>query len=233
MKALFKKLFSSPDSSAFTPNKNLDLTTFIRSKMASISAIQKNHLVFIVVVAGFVISVLILIFIHNQEDESNRFSVAETKRSGMILNELTDMQTQLQKMSQGNANATELKNTLATFSQELGDIQKSLNEAAKDADIKKMSEQLAAVKDELAQTMTSGANGKQYIDAKTLPFSVTAIDLIDQQAFISVNYNNHIIPLSIGDALAGWKVADADYESQAVEFGSTQGQFVKVSLQEQ
>jgi len=233
MKALFKKLFPNANSDIPSPSNNASLTTFIRSKMASIGSIQRNHLVSIVVVAGLVIAVLILILMHKQEDESNRFSLAEGKRSSMILNELTDMQVQLQKVSQGNANASELRSTLAVFSQELNAIQKSLNDAAKDADIKKMSEQLAAVKDELGQTMVNGANGKHYLDAKALPFTVSAIDLIDQQAFISVNYNNHVIPLSIGDALAGWKVADADYESQTMEFESTQGQFVKVSLQEQ
>lgn len=70
----------------------------------------------------------------------------------------------------------------------------------------------------------------QYLDKKALPFEVIAIDSVNEEPVLALNYNYNHIALEKGDKFAGWKVINVDYAKQLAEFDDEKGAHVRLSL---
>lgn len=82
------------------------------------------------------------------------------------------------------------------------------------------------------QLLSQPKEEKPYLDANALPFHVISIDTMDGKSYVSVDYANHITPLTKGGWLGGWQVVQADCHSSVAVFGNEKKQYVKVHLKE-
>ena len=116
-------------------------------------------------------------------------------------------------------------------------IKNSINNTAKSSEVQKISGQLNSIKEDIDSQINSlkkivshGSNNKEYLDATALPFQVISVDIIAGQSYATVNYENHIWPLTIGDSLAGWKIIYVDYDTEIIELINEKNQHVKIKI---
>ncbi|MCD6047005.1 MAG: hypothetical protein K0S08_652 [Gammaproteobacteria bacterium] len=138
------------------------------------------------------------------------------------LKQINDIRDQLEALQTSPQSSDAFKENLVKINSGLGDVQQS---------ILTMKDDMDSQMSELKKEVNSNPNMKQYLDAKELPFKVISIDVIDQQPFASVNYDNHILPLAVQDALAGWVLDKADFATATAEFKNDKDQYVKVIIQ--
>jgi hypothetical protein len=138
----------------------------------------------------------------------------------------------------GNTNNPKQQSVLNTIQSELSTLRESMVEVAKTSDIQKVSSQITSVKDDvdikmsdMMHAVTSFNGGKQYLDLNALPFHVLSVDMIAGLPYVSVDYSNHVSPLTVGDWLAGWQVVAAYNEAGVAEFVNDKNQYVKVIVQ--
>ncbi len=156
--------------------------------------------------------------------EKSRFQL-EDKRTVFLTEQINSLRAQVEKLASTQDSAPVKK-----LSDELGVIEKDVSGVAKSAELEKIAVEMETHLDEMEKMIVSTSTNKKYLDAKLLPFQVTSVDVISQQPFVSVNYNHQMMPLGVGDSLAGWKILNADYAAMEVEFENDQGQFVKVRV---
>ena len=87
--------------------------------------------------------------------------------------------------------------------------------------------ELSGMKGQLTNIQQLSQPGS-YIDPSNLPFTLQFIDSVSGQNVVTVSYNNLLTPLSVGEALAGWTLINADYGSQFAVFQNAKDQLVKV-----
>ncbi len=176
-------------------------------------------------------------FVLQHEVIKNRAFAMQNKRSEWMLRELTTIQSQLAEFSHTTTHP-EQQSMLTTMQSELSALQQTMLNLAKTADIQKVSNQIASVKEavdsnmrDIKQTMIGMKGGKQYLDPRALPFQVIAVDIIAGLPYVSVDYNHHVLPLAVGDSLAGWEVMSAYADAGVAEWMNEKNQSVKVVLQ--
>jgi uncharacterized protein YukE len=163
--------------------------------------------------------------------------IHQSHKSTAILAEIQNVDTEIQALSDMNKGSSGFQNSITKLNADLLQLQQAVTDTAKTSDVTKVSGQINSMQSDMDNQMldikkaVAGDGTKQYLSEDVLPFQVIAIDVISQQPFVSVNYQNHITPLAIGDALAGWKVATADYDSETAELVNDRGQYVKVIVQ--
>ncbi|MEO8964503.1 MAG: hypothetical protein ABI370_07520 [Gammaproteobacteria bacterium] len=162
----------------------------------------------------------------------------QNKRSDVILRELNDINSVLHDVESNPSNTKQQQIALQSLEKNISSAQKAMTDVAKSTDIQKISNQISLVKDDIDSQMSDiknavskNINTKEYLDASALPFRVISVDVIAGQYYVSVEYANHVSPLSVGDSLVGWRVVDADYDAGISEFTNEKNQFIKVSLQ--
>lgn len=138
------------------------------------------------------------------------------------LKQINDIQAQLQALQNAPQNSEAFKDSLTKINSDLGDVQQSILSMKDDMDTQMT---------ELKKEVNANPNMKQYLDPKELPFKVISIDVLSEQPFVSVNYDDHIQPMAIQDALAGWQLVQADYSTATAEFKNTKDQYVKVMIE--
>lgn len=89
-----------------------------------------------------------------------------------------------------------------------------------------LASQLAGMQGQLSNIQQLNQPGS-YIDSSNLPFTVQFIDNVSGQSVVTVNYNNLLTPVSVGESLAGWTLISADYASQYAVFQNSKDQLVK------
>jgi len=149
--------------------------------------------------------------------------------------QLNTVQRALNQLSYHNQNPAEFKDTLSNISNNMSALQKSVDHSAKTSDVDKITAQITVITQsvgELKKLVAESGNGKEYLDVKNLPFKVISVDVISEQPFVSIDYQNHITPMGIGDTVAGWEIVSADYDNAAAEFKNNKDQYVKVNLEE-
>lgn len=184
------------------------------------------------------IAVLGLYFaISSHANKSQAFDV-QNKKSDVILSELNDISTQLDRLTVNPAEPRESEKALKQISSDISDIHNVIATIAKSDDVQKVSDEVSAVKDDvdtqmedIKKTMSESIGNKQYLDSDVLPFHVISVDMIGGEPYVSVNYQDHVSPLGVSDLMAGWRLSSADYDSGSVEFVNEKNQYVKIGLQ--
>ena len=169
--------------------------------------------------------------------KNNHILITQAQYSEAILRELNGVQNQLDIIA-GDTNNPKQQSVLNTIQGQLSTLRESMVEIAKASDIQKVSSQIAFVKNDvdikmsdMMHAVTSFNGGKQYLDSKALPFHVLAVDMIAGLPYVSVDYSNHVSPLTVGDSLAGWQVVAAYTDAAVAEFVNDKNQYVKVVVQ--
>jgi hypothetical protein len=196
---------------------------------------KKSAITFIAI---FITMLFLSIILAHKGTSTNDLVSLQNKRSETILRELNDINSVLHDVASNPLNTKQQQMALQSLEKDVISVQKSMTDVAKSADIQKVSNQIALVKDDidsqmsdLKKTVSSSMGSKQYLDASALPFHVLSVDVIAGQPFVSIEYANHVSPLAVGDLLVGWRVVSADYDSGISEFMNEKNQYVKVSLQ--
>jgi len=185
-----------------------------------------NKEMILMIIPIILIILIIFSFLH--------FAWKSNHEEQSITAQLNTVQRAISQLSYHNQNPEDFKESLSNISNNLSSLQKSVNQSAKSADVDKITAQTTVIKqniDELKKLVAESGNGKEYLDAKELPFKVISVDVISQQPYVSIDYQNHITPMGIGDTVAGWEIVSADYDNAVAEFKNSKDQYVKVSLQ--
>jgi hypothetical protein len=169
---------------------------------------------------------------------SNSLLETQNKRSETILRELNDINSILQVAENNSLNSQQQQVALEMVEKNITSIQKAVVDIATNADLQKISTQIANTKNDidfqfsdLKKSISSSTLGKEYINESKLPFHIISVDIIGNEPYVSVNYENHVFPLAIGDKLADWDLLEADYDSGTAEFTNDKNQHVKINLQ--
>lgn len=178
------------------------------------------------------------IFSFNQLNSQRNHSTLQIKHNEKILSELNDIEIQLKSLA-NNPSSNAQKQELLQIENHIVELQKSMVEVAKSSDIQTIVNQISSVKDtmneqmsDIKKTVSGGMGNKEYLDADVLPFKVITIDVIGEQSYVSVNYEDHVTPIAVSDVIAGWRLIFADYDANIAEFRNDKKQYVKVSLGE-
>ncbi len=162
------------------------------------------------------------------------FTLKKERDTQSVRAQLNTVEKALNQLSYHNQNPEDFRNTLSSIINNMALLQKSVDQSAKSSDVDKITAQISVITQnmgELKKLVTESSNGKEYLDAKSLPFKVISVDVISQQPFVSINYQNHITPLGMGDTVAGWEIVSADYDNAVAEFKNSKDQYIKVNLQ--
>jgi hypothetical protein len=217
-----------------------DKLTFIKRlhEIFSVNYNKRQWILSILLFSGGLILLILFIFlIHHQGNTILTLTSKEDTQEATILRELNDVDSQLNNLSIHSQNKKIYETTFKTINADLDNIKKSMIENAKHLDVEKVSTQIESMKSnvdaqmvDLKRLIASGMTNKDYLDPKILPFRVVSIDVISEEPFVSIDYDNHVTPLGVGDAIAGWTITSADYDSGTVEFKNNSGKFIKETL---
>ena len=179
---------------------------------------------------GICLGVLLLAVIWHKQGrlESSVYSATHQQMIG-ISQQMAALQAQLNQLSVNVNDSPQAQTILAHLNETLTDIQKNLMGNAKSADVDTLNQTMREGFDSLTKILAENGQAKTYLEAKTLPFQVISVDVIAEQPFVSVEENHRILPLGMGDSLAGWKLVSADYDAVEVVFENDKGQYVKIS----
>lgn len=89
--------------------------------------------------------------------------------------------------------------------------------------------QLSQVNDKVA-ALTHSIEPTTYLPPSQLPFTVTSIDMIAVTPVVTVKFGYHTIPLETGDNLASWTLQQADFVAQTAIFINQKQQAIKFTL---
>ncbi len=78
-------------------------------------------------------------------------------------------------------------------------------------------QQVAALQQSVA-LLTAKQHPHQQLTPDHLPFQVTAIDNIQESNVVTLRYDHQLLPLDVGDTLAGWTLLSANSTNQSAQF---------------
>jgi hypothetical protein len=208
--------------------------TFIKKLTGEYSDLIKDNYLHIIV-CSFVIFQIVIYFYVGYPHE-NKVTELNKKHNEIMLKEFKDLNYQMQIVAQ-NKSQKNVYEALQYIQKDADMLQKSILLVAKSTDIQNVSNQINSVREDvdnhindLKKAMASTMGNKQFLDPETLPFHVISIDVIADQPYVTVDYDNHVLPIAVGDLLAGWRVSSAEYDSKIAEFMNEKNQFIRINL---
>lgn len=197
---------------------------------------RNKKIISIYVVLGLVLLIVIIFLIRHLTNSVSSLAIDESSQTRTIVAQLSDVNVQLQKLVTSSQDTKTFKNALANLAEDVSAIEKNVNNLAKASDVQAVSSEISSMHNDVDGQMLDlkrmvANSSKDYLDPKVLPFHVISLDVISQQPFVSIDYDHHLTPLTIGDSMAGWQITSADYSSGQVEFKNDHNQYVKVLLQ--
>lgn len=171
---------------------------------------------------GILLTLAVAVLIGSFHHDNDRVINAENnqaQRTKIVMQQLNDINDEIHTLESSPQNGAALKDALNTITKNLSNVQQSLSGIKDDMD-SQMSDLRKAIQ----------SNGKQYLDAKALPFKVISIDVISERPYVSIDYDHLTTALPVGSALAGWQLVSADYQQSTAEFKNSKDQYVKVII---
>lgn len=183
-----------------------------------------------------VVIILFLLLMHSEKNEKNIIAL-QNSRSEQIVKKLNTISVMLIDIEKNPFNSKQQQMAIKNLQDNISHIQKSIIDVANSTDIQKLSNQISTTKEDigskindLKKSLSKNFENKEYLDTNSLPFHVLSVDVIAGQPYVSINYDNHIFPLEIGETLVGWRVYSADYDSNFAEFVNIKNQYVQINL---
>lgn len=195
-------------------------------------------LLFVVILAAFVLrnsssTQRVLISKHTAQKQQT-ISV----KSNPLADQLNDISAKLAHLEQGLSgnqaymNIGQLKQSLAALQAQVSQVSQQSNHLLSEEierSTKSLQQQLTTIKKSLSVMTIQRAHHKQ-LSANALPFKVVSIDNIQQADVVSVSYAHRILPLNMGEQLAGWTLLHANDADQHAQFQDQHGNQVMIQL---
>jgi hypothetical protein len=161
----------------------------------------------------------------------------KTNNTDPVFKQLSSIELMLQQAEPKSSDSEQERLSFQQLETNLSSIKTALTSLAKTSDTERIAEQLMHMQivlnarydhyDNLLKLLPDKNNN---IDASNLPFSVVAIDIIDQTPYVSLNFQDHISPLGVGDKLVDWKLVNADFDENTAVFENAKLQTVRINL---
>jgi len=187
------------------------------------------------IILWFLLILMTLIYFQHQSLASTQIN--NNKNATLILNELNDINNQLQPLSASSQHSRSFQAAFEGIQSDLESLQKQFTDFIQTTNLQHVSSQLTDMHHDVDQQLldlkneVAGSNGtKNYLDPHLLPFQVIAVDVITGQPYVSINFDQHIMPLMIGDTLVGWTLIDADYSTSHATFQNNQHQLIQIQI---
>lgn len=210
----------------------------------AVSLVKSNHY-FKSGIVWLIFGAFVFIGMHQQQktpvvtQAPVEVSAKTDETTKLMARQLQEIQTQLANLKQEVEKPKKPVN-LAPLEQQIYKLGNAL-EAAKSTnngttsqllnENKALAEKLDTVKLTLSQ-LNQTQNPVEYLEPSALPFKVLAIDNIQEQAVLAIEYNFHPVALERGDEIAGWKVLNLDYGQQLVEFINKDNAHIQLSMKQ-
>ncbi|MCE3268679.1 MAG: uncharacterized protein K0R49_931 [Burkholderiales bacterium] len=216
--SFFNKNNANEETYTVSAEEEISFVAFIKklAKERPLELIVPASTLFIVVITCVGLSLV-------RHDTSHVISEQNVQASHTkeILSQINDINNQLQILQRNPEVSPEIKDSLMKINTSLDNIPQS---------IVSMKDDMDSQMTELKKVVNANPNMKQYLDVKELPFKVISIDVLGEQPFASVNYDDHIQPMAVGDAIAGWVLNNADFSTATAEFKNAKDQYIKVII---
>ena len=154
-----------------------------------------------------------------------------------LMTALGDIRSQLNAVSDSQGSNSKLNQAIDSLNEKEEHIQSAVARLPEADAINQMASQLNTLPNEIESQLSDlknklviGTDSKTYLEPTALPFKVVSIDVIGGLPYVSINYDNHIEPISEEDSVAGWQLTTVDYAIQTAEFVNSQQQYVKMQL---
>lgn len=166
----------------------------------------------------------------------NQFLLQQNQQSTRMLQELNTIQSQLEAVADQTHSRQE-ESALTAMNTELATLRQLASSTAKTADIEKVSNDIASIKqsvethaEDLQNALTANGFGQAELPASALPFKVVSVDILAGLPYVSVDYAHHTAPIAIGESLAGWRLMAVDDDIGAAEWMNDKNQHVKLFI---
>ncbi len=135
------------------------------------------------------------------------FQVSE-ERQANILSSLNEIQSQMESLKADHEQIQSLQASL-THLQETMAKEQSLTNLAKSTEVQQIARELQKLKPaHRSSDSLKKMHRKSQSIPVTLPFRVKSLDIMADQPYASVEYQQNTLPLRVNDQLAGWKAID-------------------------
>lgn len=185
------------------------------------------------VILWLLLFLVVLVFFQHQSFLSTQSN--NMKNATLILDKLNDINSQLQPLATNSQRSNNFQVAFNSIQSDLENLQKQLLAFIQTTNLQHIPSQITDMHHDVDQQfldlkneMANNGDHKDIVDPHLLPFTVIAVDVIAGQTYVSINFNQHIMPLMIGDALAGWTLIDADYATSKATFQNNQHQFIQI-----
>jgi hypothetical protein len=150
-----------------------------------------------------------LAFYVKQETTQIKFIFQVTEeRQANILSSLNEMQSPMENLKADHEQIMSLQTSL-THLQEVVAKENSLASLAKSAEMQQIARELQKLKPaNRSADLLKKRHRKSKAIPMTLPFRVKSLDIIADQPYASVEYQQNTLPLRVNDQLAGWRAID-------------------------
>lgn len=208
--------------------------------MKLISVVKENRVSrekkITIVFSGIILSLLTIVYL-NEKCSTKNFCLIQKQNNSSVIKKLDEINSEIKTLKDEPSIKKQHEIIFNKIENYLVSLKDELMKVAKVTGIEKISSQISSTKDEvnakindLQKTIANNGDNKDYLSDNNLPFHVIGIDVIAGQSYISVDYDHHILPLAIGDNLAGWHVNQANYDAQTAEFVNLKNQFIRINL---
>ncbi|MFN7098003.1 MAG: hypothetical protein ACK4PR_10685 [Gammaproteobacteria bacterium] len=221
-------------------NKCRALITTLRALVLNIQ--QNWHIkltlfncVLVLVVGGICIG-FTTFFLHAK---NNTLLDKKATSTQLYVNEkLNDIQAKLSviehSLQQDNSagNIVKLESDIQTINQHIQHITQDNTQSVEttvSVNSQRLQQQITSLT-HLVQIMQQSMRKAVYLTAKALPFKVIALDSIQGQGVVTIDYHYDTFPIEKDDTIAGWRLTKADYSLQMAEFANDKEQHVLIQL---
>lgn len=92
-----------------------------------------------------------------------------------------------------------------------------------------LEQKLGQVNSQLVKLNRHSAHHR-FLMVSSLPFKVMSIDNIQEADVVSVDYGHHVVPVDVGESIAGWTLVSANSAQQKAQFRNAHHEYVAINL---
>lgn len=160
------------------------------------------------------------------KSHSQRWNQQAGEQHRSVLNQFGNLDSHINQIAQQAPQFNILNTHFLSLEHTLGDMGTRLAVLATHQDVQNVAAQWQA----LPKNTTPSEQAPP--STPSLPFTVLTLDVINEQPFLVVEWDHRIVPLSRNDAIAGWQLIDAAFDTQDITWLNPQGKKIAMKLSE-